>query len=96
MNTVHHEYKPTFNYFSHFHTDFLGSIQIEGSLVADYSSAGYMLLDNSDIINVHEPTIIEMHNYMHYNPAPVFIPEPSVTIPIFVLSLVFFLKRKIR
>tara|TARA_B100000614_G_scaffold262909_1_gene300501 strand:+ start:74801 stop:75091 length:291 start_codon:yes stop_codon:yes gene_type:complete len=68
--------KPIYNHFTHLHGLSEGSIQLSGDL-SDHMFHSPILEFNGYIAVVHEPSYIDMGNYIHFNPSPVFVPAPS-------------------
>jgi hypothetical protein len=69
-------------------------MQLDGDL-HDHLSSWPILEFNGYIPVVHEPTYIDMGNYIHFNPAPIFIPSPGV-MTILVAALAIFGIRRSR
>jgi len=69
--------KPIYNHFTNAHGIVnYGTFRFEGD-ISDHMLSSPILEFNGYIPVVHEPTYIDMGNYIHFNPSPVFIPAPS-------------------
>ena len=69
--------KPIYNHFTNAHGIVnYGTFRFEGD-ISDHMQSWPILEFNGYIPVVHEPTYIDMGNYIHFNPSPIFVPAPS-------------------
>ena len=86
---------PIYNHFMSVHGTYEGTSTLYYGEDYDLDITSSMLFSFHEYIPVvHEPSYIDMGNYIHYNPSPVFIPSPSSAIILSATAAFVLIKRK--
>lgn len=92
--------KPMYNYFTSVHGasengSLLDTSRMNGD-ISNHLDFAPSLEYNGYIPVVHEPYYIDMGNEVHFNPAPVFVPEVGITFSLVLMMLFVGLCREMR